>query len=59
MAQAQQAGAVNASRDVDRAVEWVARCITGLALLPTRLDTESEYPIVAGGFIREFIVPGL
>lgn len=59
MALAQQSGEIDESRDIDRAVEWVARCVAGFALLPTGRDPESDYPNIAREFIREFIVSPL
>lgn len=59
MARAQQSGEIDKSRDIDRAVAWVARCVAGFALLPAGRDSESDYPLIAGEFIREFIVSAL
>ncbi|OJZ76069.1 hypothetical protein BRW65_01070 [Mycobacterium paraffinicum] len=59
MAQARKAGEVSKGRDIGRAVEWVARCIAGFALLPTGRDAENDYPFVAREFISEFVVPPL
>ncbi len=59
MALARKTGEMSKSRDVDRAVEWVARCVAGFALLPTGRDAESDYPFVARQFISEFIVSPL
>lgn len=59
MAQARKAGEISKRRDIGRAVEWVARCVAGFALLPTGRDSESDYPFVAREFISEFIVAPL
>ncbi len=59
MARAQKSGEIDRSRDIDRAVEWVARCVAGFALLPTGRDSESDYPFIARDFIREFVVSAL
>jgi AcrR family transcriptional regulator len=59
MALAQKSGEIDRSRDIDRAVEWVARCVAGFALLPTGRDSESDYPFIAREFIREFMVSPL
>lgn len=56
---ARQRGEVDTSRDPDRAVKWVARCITGFALLPPSHDDEDEYPVIARDFVREFVVSAL
>ena len=59
MALARKTGEISKSRDTGRAVEWVARCVAGFALLPTGRDSESDYPFIAREFISEFIVSAL
>lgn len=56
---ARRSGEIDSTRDPDRMVKWVARCLTGFALLPPGRDGEAEYPIVASDFVREFVVSGL
>lgn len=56
---AQRAGEIDKRRDIDRTVAWVARCVAGFALLPAGRDSESDYPMIAREFIREFIVSAL
>ncbi len=59
MVQARKTGEISKSRNVDRTVEWVARCVAGFALLPTGRDSERDYPFIAREFISEFIVSPL
>ncbi len=59
MAVAQKSGEISEGRDIHQAVEWVARCCAGFALLPTGRDSESDYPLIAREFISEFIVSAL
>jgi AcrR family transcriptional regulator len=56
---ARQHGEINSTRDAGRTAQWVARCVTGFALLPPGREGEAEYPLIVREFVREFVVSAL